>query len=64
MTEHLTRDELQAGLPHILASPQDEGTLEAIVIRPEHGQREELEACDISLAGGTHGDHWANTKGP
>ncbi len=59
MAEHLTRAELQAGLPQILASPQDEGTLEAIVIRPEPGQRRELEACDISLAGGTHGDHWA-----
>ena len=59
MTEHLTRAELQAGLPHILASPADDGTLEAIVIRPEHGQREELESCEISLAGGTHGDHWA-----
>lgn len=59
MASHLTRDELQAGLPHILASPQDDGLLEAIVIRPEHGVRQELQSCEISLAGGTHGDHWA-----
>jgi MOSC domain-containing protein YiiM len=58
MAEHLTRAELQAGLDRILASPQDDGVLEAIVIRPEHGRREELEACEISLAGGVHGDHW------
>ena len=59
MARHLTRDELHAGLPHILASPQDDGVLEAIVIRPGHDAREELQTCEISLAGGTHGDHWA-----
>lgn len=59
MTRHLTRAELQAGLPHILDSPQDDGRLEAIVIRPAKGERRELQSCEISLAGGTHGDHWA-----
>ena len=59
MTKHLTRDELQAGLPHILESPQDDGRLEAIVIRPAKGERQELQSCEISLAGGVHGDHWA-----
>ena len=59
MADHLTRAELQAGLPHILASPAEDGTLEAVVIRPGHGLREELESCDISLAGGVQGDHWA-----
>jgi hypothetical protein len=59
MTRHLTRAELQAGLPEILESPQDDGCLEGIVIRPDHGRREELESCEISLARGTHGDHWA-----
>ena len=59
MTNHLTRDELQAGLPRILDSPQDDGILEAIVIRPEPGERQDLQSSEISLAGGTHGDHWA-----
>ncbi len=59
MVKHLTREELQAGLPHILASPQDNGMLEAIVIRPESGERADLESCEISLEGGTHGDRWA-----
>ena len=58
MARHLSRTELQAGLAHILDSPQDDGVLEAIVIRPEHGVREEVQSCDISLAGGTHGNHW------
>jgi MOSC domain-containing protein YiiM len=59
MTRHLTRAELQAGLPHILDSPQDNGRLEAIVIRPAKHERRELQSCEISLAGGTQGDHWA-----
>ena len=59
MTRHLTRAELQAGLPHILDSPQDNGRLEAIVIRPAKHERRELQSSEISLAGGVHGDHWA-----
>ena len=59
MARHLTKAELQAGLPEILESPQDNGLLEAIVIRPAPGERRMLESCEISLAGGTHGDHWA-----
>ena len=58
MVKHLTKEELQAGLPHILESPQDNGLLEAIVIRPDHGVRRDLQSCEISLALGTHGDHW------
>ena len=59
MDLHLTRAELQAGLPHILDSPKDDGVLKAIVIRPAPGERRDLESCEISLEGGTHGDHWA-----
>jgi hypothetical protein len=59
MPRHLTLAELQAGLPDILASPSDEGVLRGIVIRPEKGGRRDLETCEISLAGGVHGDRWA-----
>ena len=59
MAEHRTREELEAGLPRILESPADDGVLECIVIRPEHDVRTALESCELSLAGGTHGDHWA-----
>ncbi len=59
MPKHLTRAELTAGIPEILASPADNGTLRAIVIRPEKKQRRDLDTCEISLALGTHGDHWA-----
>jgi MOSC domain-containing protein YiiM len=56
---HLTCDELNAGLAHIRAAPKDEGTLEAIVARPAHGERRDLDTAEISLEGGVEGDHWA-----
>ena len=59
MADHLSMDELEAGLPHILDAPKDDGVLEAIVVRPVSGERRDLETCEISLAGGVHGDHWA-----
>ena len=58
MPRHLTLAELNAGLPEILASPDDNGTLRAIVIRPSKTQRADLGTCEISLALGNHGDHW------
>lgn len=59
MARELTRQELEAGLPEILAAPADNGRLEAVVIRPAPGEREDLSSCELSLEGGTQGDHWA-----
>lgn len=59
MPRHLSLAELEAGLPAILQAPKDNGTLAAIVIRPEPGQRVELASCEVSLKLGTHGDNWA-----
>ena len=59
MPRHLTLAELREGLPEILRSPKDNGTLAGIVIRPEKGVRRELDSCELSLALGTHGDRWA-----
>jgi MOSC domain-containing protein YiiM len=60
MPRYRTSDELHAGLPDIIASPADNGVLRAIVIRPKPGERMQLETCEISLAGGVHGDNWAD----
>ena len=59
MPRHLSLDELNAGLPEILASPKDEGILRAVVIRPAPGERDDVETCEISLEQGAQGDHWA-----
>jgi hypothetical protein len=59
MPRHLNLAELNEGLPEILQSPKDNGTLAGIVIRQEKGERRELGSCELSLALGIHGDRWA-----
>jgi len=59
MPRHLDTAELEAGLPHILEAPSDEGILEGIVVRPAAGERLEPESVAISAKGGLEGDHWA-----
>lgn len=56
--KHLTMEELEAGLEHIRQSPQDEGTLELIVRRPDVLAREVLEEGQLNLAEGLVGDNW------
>ena len=55
----LNLEELQEGLGDILRSPQDQGVLRAIVIRPEVEARASLQQCELSPEGGVHGDNWA-----
>ncbi len=57
MPQHKSMDDLKAGLPHILASPKDNGEIKAIVVRPGSGQRNDVASCEVSLKGGVHGDH-------
>ena len=52
MSEHLTTDQLQAGLEHILASPSDNGALLKIVRRPDVDRREVLPEGDLDVATG------------
>lgn len=56
---HATTAELEAGLADILASPKDNGVLQAIIVRPAKGLREDVQSCEISFEGGVHGDHWS-----
>lgn len=58
MAKHLTPQELEAGLEHILASPQNNGTVEMIVRRPERNERELLDAAELSTEEGLVGDSW------
>jgi hypothetical protein len=55
---HLTTEELEAGLPHILQSPQDNGVLELIVRRPRIEEREALQEGELDLLQGLLGDSW------
>jgi hypothetical protein len=55
-------DELDAGMPGILASPADNGRVELIVRRPAPGQREELGSATLDVDAGLLGDTWS-TRG-
>ncbi len=59
MAQHMTMEQLKAGLPEIMASPKDEGTLEGIVVRPASGERLEPRSVRITAASGLEGDHWS-----
>ena len=54
----LNADELEAGLPEILASPRDGGVVSMIVRRPDTNQREVLESGELDIAEGLVGDNW------
>ncbi len=56
--QHLTREELEAGLAHIRQAPQQEGTVALIVCRPEKNEREVLEQGVLNLEDGLMGDNW------
>ena len=60
--KHLTAAELEAGLAHVQASPEDGGALEMIVRRPQTNAREALDEGMLDLAEGLVGDNW-RTKG-
>jgi MOSC domain-containing protein YiiM len=58
MSEHRTREELDAFVPEVEAAPADGGTLELIVRRPAVDEREVLEVGELDPALGLVGDTW------
>ncbi|MYC93901.1 MAG: MOSC domain-containing protein [Caldilineaceae bacterium SB0661_bin_32] len=60
---HLEMAELEKNLEEIRRSPQEEGRLALIVRRPRSGEREVIEAGELSVAEGLVGDNWS-TRSP
>jgi hypothetical protein len=56
--DHLTTEQLAAGLDHVRAAPSDVGTLEMIVARPGVDQREVLASAVLDVDNGLIGDDW------
>jgi hypothetical protein len=56
--EHLSTEQLEAGLATIRESPNDHGALELIVRRPQVDAREVLEVAELNLEEGLAGDTW------
>ena len=62
--EFRSLDTLSAGLDAMLAAaPKAEGTLDLIVMRPEHDQRVTPGTYDVSAVQGVPGDHWKRGTG-
>ena len=58
-TDVQSLDQLSAKLPDILAAaPKDQGTLDMIISRPDHGERNLPHSVEVTAAGGVAGDHW------
>jgi len=56
--DHLTLEQMEAGLANIRQSPKDNGVLRLIVRRPETEAREVIAEGQLDLAGGLIGDNW------
>ena len=54
--DHVTADELHAGLDEIRRSPADDGTVELIVRRPAEDEREMLDEGSLDVDEGLVGD--------
>lgn len=55
---HRTTAWLNEHVEHLLAAPAETGTLELVVRRPLHGERDILEAGTLDEAEGLVGDNW------
>jgi hypothetical protein len=58
MSLYVGAEDLEAGLPVILAAPAREGTVELVVRRPAEGEREVLEEGVLDVREGLVGDDW------
>jgi len=63
MSLYVGAEDLEAGLPVILAAPAREGTVELVVRRPAEGEREVLEEGVLDVHEGLVGDDWIRRGG-
>ncbi len=56
--KHLMFSEIEAGIEHVLASPNDGGSIELIVRRPKVNGREVVELAELDIEKGLIGDNW------
>lgn len=59
---HLTTAELEAGLDHLRGAPADVGRVELVLRRPAEGERELLEAAELTPEDGVVGDRWSHGR--
>ncbi len=56
--QHLSLEEIEAGLHHVRSSPADSGRVDLIVRRPAVDEREVLDEAELNKEEGLAGDNW------
>jgi hypothetical protein len=56
--DHLTTDQLNAGLDHVKDAPSDAGTVEMVVSRPRTDERVVLDSGELVVGEGLRGDNY------
>ncbi|WP_316650373.1 MOSC domain-containing protein [Ovoidimarina sediminis] len=56
---HRTMAELKEAMPHILDAPKEEGRVDMIISRPDHGERTLPQRVRVTAEFGVEGDHWS-----
>ncbi len=57
----ITREELDAALPQVLAAPRDAAPISMLCLRPGVNQRRFVEQISVTRAHGIPGERWAST---
>ncbi|MCP3993056.1 MAG: MOSC domain-containing protein [Actinomycetia bacterium] len=55
---HLSREQLEGGIDHVLASPTEAGTVDLVVSRPDVDQRQVLDEGHLIVGEGLAGDNY------
>ena len=58
VVDHPTKEQLEAGLGHVLQSPKDNGPLVKLVRRPDVNRREVVSEGELDVDLGLSGDNW------
>jgi MOSC domain-containing protein YiiM len=61
-TQFITTTEFEAALPELLTSPQEEGVLEMIVVRPKKNERQVVQEIYLACETGMEGDRWLHSE--
>ena len=64
VVDHPTKEQLEAGLGHVLQSPKDNGPLVKLVRRPDVNRREVVSEGELDVDLGLSGDNWKVRANP
>lgn len=57
---HVTAEELDAALPHVMAAPKDRAAISMLCLRPGYNQRHFVDEITVTPEGGIPGERWSS----